>query len=93
LQGLALTFALASQVRDLRTRLELRNIRSAAERVLAWLRFHATGDPAQVMLGRSWTSVAEELGLTREAVYRALAALERHGWIARGGDCVRLLQL
>jgi CRP-like cAMP-binding protein len=93
LQGLALAFALAAQVRDLRMRLELRAIRLARERVLAWLRFHATGDPAHVMLRRSWTSVAEELGLTREAVYRALAALELQGRIARGGDCVRLLKL
>ena len=42
---LALALALAAQVRDLRARLELRNIRSASARVLAWLRLHASGNP------------------------------------------------
>ena len=40
---LAFTRALASHVRDLRARLELRNVRAAPERVLCWLRLHATG--------------------------------------------------
>jgi len=82
-QGVAFALALATQVRDLRTKLELRNVRSATERVLAWLRLQATGDSPQILLNRSWTLVAEELGLTREAVYRALAVLERAGRIAR----------
>lgn len=89
---LAVTLALASQVRDLRTRLELRNIRSATERVLAWLHLNARGDPPRVALRRSWTLIAEELGLTREAVYRALAALQRDGRLARedGAVCLRV---
>jgi CRP-like cAMP-binding protein len=70
---LALALALAAQVRDLRARLELRNIRSATARVLAWLRLHASGNPPRVIIRRSWTEVADELGLTREAVYRTLA--------------------
>ena len=82
-QGVAFALALATQVRDLRTKLELRNVRSATERVLAWLRLQATGDSPQILLNRSWTLIAEELGLTREAVYRALAVLERAGRIAR----------
>jgi CRP-like cAMP-binding protein len=90
-QGVAFTLALASQVRDLRTKLELRNIRSAKERVLAWLRLHATGNPQRVMLNRSWTLIAEELGLTREAVYRALATLERERRIARHDGGVGLI--
>ena len=45
---LALALALASQVRDLRARLELRNIRSASMRVLTWLRLHASGNPPMV---------------------------------------------
>ena len=89
-QCLAFTLALASQVRDLRTRLELRNVRSADQRVLAWLRLHATGDPPRVLPRRSWTLIAEELGLTREAVYRALAALERERLIAREDGLVAL---
>ena len=90
-QGVAFALVLASQVRDLRTKLELRNVRSAKERVLAWLRLHATGDPPRALLNRSWTLIAEELGLTREAVYRALAVLERERRIARHDGCVTLV--
>ena len=59
---LALALALAAQVRDLRAKLELRNIRSATARVLAWLRLHASGSPPLVLIGRSWTHIADELG-------------------------------
>ena len=88
---LALALALAAQVRDLRARLELRNIRSATERVLAWLRLHASGNPPRMPIRRSWTQVAEELGLTREVVYRALAMLDRQGRISRDATSVRLM--
>jgi len=87
---LAVALALASQVRDLRARLELRNIRSATARVLAWLRLHASGNPPLVPIRRSWTQVADEVGLTREAVYRALAMLEQQGRISRNPDVVCL---
>ncbi len=88
-ESLALAMSLATQVRDLRARLELRNIRPATARLLAWLRLHATGSPPAVRTERSWTLIAAELGLTREAVYRALAMLERQGRIQRGeGDVV-----
>ncbi len=90
-ESFALALALASQVRDLRARLELRNIRSAKERVLAWLHLRASGTPPGVAAHRSWTLIAGELGLSREAVYRALAALEREGRIARSSDRIRLL--
>ena len=91
-QSVAIALALASQVRDLRTKLELRNVRSAKERVLAWLRLHATGNPPRVMLNRAWTLIAEELGLTREAVYRALAMLERERRIVRRDGVVSLVR-
>lgn len=54
---LELAMALAGQVRDLRARLELRNIRSATERLLTWLHLHASGDPSSVPMHRSWTSI------------------------------------
>jgi CRP-like cAMP-binding protein len=88
---LALALALAGQVRDLRARLELRDIRSASERVLAWLRLHASDDPPSVPLYRTWTQVADELGLTREVVYRTLAKLERQKRISREVGRVLLL--
>lgn len=90
-RSLAVARAMAGQVRDLRARLELRNIRSAADRLLAWLRLHGVGNPPVVTLHRSWTLIADELGLTREAVYRALALLERQGQIWRRRGVVGLL--
>lgn len=89
-ESLALVLSLATQVRDLRARLELRNIRSAAARLLAWLSLHAAGTPPTVRTDRSWTLIAAELGLTREAVYRALAVLERQGRIRRDAHTVVL---
>jgi CRP-like cAMP-binding protein len=61
------------QVRDLRARLELRNVRSATDRTLQWLRAHASGNPQRLQLTGTWSELADELGLTREALYRALA--------------------
>ena len=90
-QALALALAFASQVRDLRAWLELRNIRSATQRLLAWLHLRASGSPPQVSVTHSWTLIAAELGLSREAVYRSLTALERDGRIARSATAIRLL--
>ena len=90
-KSLALARAMAGQVRDLRARLELRNIRAAPVRLLAWLRLHAAGHPPVVAVHRSWTLIADELGLTREAVYRALATLERQGQIGRRDGAIELL--
>lgn len=90
--GLAMVLQMARQVRDLRTRLELRNIRRADERLLAWLQLHAEGSPPTIVLDRSWTRIAEEVGLTRESVYRALRMLESGGNIRRTGDRTILLQ-
>lgn len=89
--GLALARLLAGQVRSLRTRLELRNIRSAPERLLSWLALQAEGDPPVVQLDRPWLQIAQEIGLTPEAVYRATAALQRNGRIRRSSTMVELL--
>ena len=83
--GMELSLILAAQVRDTRAMLSLRDIRSANERLLAWLRMNAKGDQMTVFIDRLWTGVSEELGLTREAVYRALAHLQQQGSIERDG--------
>lgn len=82
---------LARQVRDLRWRLELRNIRGGSERLLTWLKAAAVGTPPRVEPGRPWKAVAAEIGLTHEALYRALAALERRAAIRRDKAGVTLL--
>lgn len=87
---LDLARVMAGQVRDLRARLEIRNIRAADQRLLAWLRLQARGNPPSVELDRTWTQVAEEIGLTREATYRALSAMRRTGRIRIEGRLVRL---
>jgi hypothetical protein len=63
---IAVALALASQVRDLNARLELRSIHSATGRVLGRLHLKARGIPPRVASRRSWTLIAEEVGLSRE---------------------------
>jgi len=80
----ALTTALARHVQGLRTRLELRNLRPAQARVFAYLELLADDD-GNIVLDRPLKELAGEIGLTHEALYRALAALARSGDIARDG--------
>ena len=74
---------LARQVQALRARLELRNVRSARERVLQMLLLAAGGQANTVIFDRPLKDIAAEIGLTHEAFYRALAALEADGAIRR----------
>lgn len=104
LLGMDVLQLLAGQIRDLRAHLMLRDIRSADDRLLTWLRHQAresftpasersspstdqateaTRGLLKVAIGRTWSAIAEELGLTREATYRSLASLERNGKITR----------
>jgi CRP-like cAMP-binding protein len=88
-QGFAAT--LARQVMTLRTRLEQRNIRSARERVRHFLALNVGDDGRTVDLGGvTLKETAAELGLTHEAFYRTLAALERAGEIRRAGTMITL---
>ena len=64
---------------------ELRNVRSAKDRVLRHLSLTAAKDGA-VVFDRPLLEVAEDLGLTQEAYYRALAALARAGAIKRTAE-------
>ena len=83
--GLAEAFMarLARQVQDLRARLELRNVRSARERLLQylWLRLGPNG--RTVSVEGQYQDIAAEIGLTREALYRALARLQADGLLTR----------
>ena len=81
---------LATQVRDLRARIELRNIRSAEERVLAALDLRYRDDGRPIALGTTLKVFASEIGLTHEALYRALARLQRSGRLRRAGTDVWL---
>jgi CRP/FNR family transcriptional regulator, dissimilatory nitrate respiration regulator len=87
----AFSAALAHQVMDLRTRIEQRNIRSARERVRHFLSLNAKADGRVFELGGTLKELAAELGLTQEALYRTLAALERSGEIRRNHNKITLL--
>jgi CRP-like cAMP-binding protein len=73
---------LAHQLQELRARMELRNIRSARERVLQYLRLRA-GRGRSIAIEGQLQDMAAEVGVTREALYRTLAALEAEGSVTR----------
>ncbi len=80
---------LAHRVQQLRTRLEVRQIRSAPQRVLQALRLRC-GDGGAWRIEGTLKQLAEEVGLTHEALYRALARLERERRIERREGEIRL---
>ena len=81
---------MAHQIFDLRQRLEVMKVRSAADRVMLYLDLNAGPDGRTVTLRSQLQDIASELGLTREAFYRTLASLERAGAIERAGSRVLL---
>jgi CRP/FNR family transcriptional regulator, dissimilatory nitrate respiration regulator len=86
------TAMLAHQVMTLRTRLQQRNIRSARERVRQFLAFNIGPDGRSHELHGTLKDLAAEIGLTHEALYRALAALERAGEVKRAGNRIMLVK-
>jgi CRP-like cAMP-binding protein len=68
---------LAREVRLLRSQCERLALRSAAERIEHYI--GSEGDNGRLELSRSRKAWAAELGLTHEALYRALAGLRRSG--------------
>lgn len=81
---------LAHQVQGLRAQAELMHIRSAPDRVLAYIRTRVPAGRLETAIERPWMAIAAEIGLTHEAVYRALAKLERDGRIRRAGAKITL---
>ena len=98
---------LVTEVRELRTRLELRNVRPASERLLRYLellRDHGSAGPAgpagpagsassarSPVSDRPLSALADELGLAPETLYRVVARLEREGRLRRRGRRLELL--
>ena len=78
---------LAGEVRRLRARCERLSLRGARERIVHFVESEGGG---AVALGHSLKSWAAELGLTHEALYRALARLKSDGEITVKGDIVEL---
>ena len=74
---------LARQLQELRARMELRNIRSARDRVLQYLRLRAGTHGRSIPIEGQLQDIASEIGMTRETLYRTLAALETEGCLTR----------
>ena len=81
---------LARQIMTLRTRLERRNIRSARDRIRHFLALNVSADGRTVELPGTIKEIAGDLGLTHEALYRALARMEAEGEIKRSGGTIRI---
>lgn len=83
------TEELAQRVQGLRARIEVGRIRNAPERVLQALRLRCNVNgiwkPDSTL-----KRFAEEIGLTHEALYRALAVLQRDGCITRKDGEIQL---
>ena len=73
---------LAREIMRLRTRLELGNIHSARARVRHYLALNAAPD-GRIALSGTIKELAGDLGLSHEALYRTLAAMQRDGEIER----------
>lgn len=82
---------LAARLQSLRQRYELKQIRSAPERILQFIRLRCDGDGCLQTTG-TLKEVATELGFTHEAFYRALAVLQRQGFIDRNTGRLSLLR-
>jgi CRP-like cAMP-binding protein len=85
-----LVHAMARQLHALRQRLELRNVRSARERILLALELRVTDESRTVVLDGPLQDLAADLGLTREALYRTLSGLHASGQIVRDGAQITL---
>lgn len=75
---------LARALREARRLIELRSVHPLSERLYLRLQEHA-GEDGRVPSSATIKSVAEEIGATPEASYRALAELERAGRVRRLG--------
>jgi len=86
----ALVAELAREVIELRAMLTLRDVRSARERVLAYLGMRAGVDGRTVAASGHLKDIAAAIGLTPEVFYRMLAGLEADGVIRRGSNIIEL---
>lgn len=74
---------LARRLHENKILLELRSIRSAKRRVLHYLQLKVQPDGVTIHLDRSLKNIADDLGLTPEALSRALKQLQQEGEIIR----------
>jgi len=80
----------AHQIKNLRTLNEIKNIRSAKERTLAFLRNEMDAE-SEVKLSISLKDIAYRIGLSHETFYRTLKDLEKTQRIIRHKQVIKLL--
>ena len=85
-----LLYVFASQVRDLRTINEIKNIRSANERILTFIRNNVNNEKIMV-LDSSLKDIAHKIGLTHETFYRELKKLAESGVILKTEEVIKLI--
>lgn len=83
---------LSRQLRQTRARVERLSLKGAAERVRHLLLTEGRGAGHRYTLRGSVKDLAAELGLTHEALYRTLAAMEREGVVERNGSTIALMR-
>ena len=81
----------ARQVRDLRAINEIKNIRSASERILAFIRCNMD-ENNKMTLDASLKDIAYKIGLAHETFYRELKKLESAGKIKRTDDMIQIIR-
>ena len=79
---------LAGEIRSLRTRCERLVLRSVGERIVHYI--ESEGSDGAIELDRSLKAWALDLGVTHEALYRALAQMTRSGLLSRRDRHLRL---
>ena len=82
---------LSQQLRQARARIERLSLKGAAARVRHLLLTEGKSAGHRYTLRGSVKDLAAELGLTHEALYRTLAAMEREGVVRRSGSTIALL--
>jgi CRP/FNR family transcriptional regulator, dissimilatory nitrate respiration regulator len=82
------TKLLAGEIRRLRTQCERLALRGIEERIVHYI--ESEGSNGAIALDRSLKAWALDLGVTHEALYRALARMTRSGLLARGDRHLRL---
>lgn len=80
----------AHQLKNLRAINEIKNIRSATERTLAFLK-NEMNINKEIKLSISLKEAAYRIGLSHEAFYRALKILEKTKQISRHERLIKLL--
>jgi len=80
----------AGQVRDLRTINEIKNIRAAKERIMAFFRY-AMNAHQELKLDISLKDIAYQIGLAHETFYRELKKLEQEKRLIRKDGYIKLL--